>query len=1728
MRFLTNILAKAGLIVDGTTQLNTIANAAIDTDKFLVSDGGVIKYRTGAELASDLGSLTASTLKHQVKLGEAIAKGQAVYVSSADGTNMIVSKASNATEATSSKTLGLLETGGALNAQVNVITEGLLAGLDTSTATAGDPVWLGTNGNLIFGLVNKPSAPAHLVFIGIVTRVQQNNGEIFVKVQNGFELQELHNVAIASIANKDLLMYESATSLWKNKTLGTVIGGVSTQYVKGDGTLGSFPNIGGGGGMVYYLNGSISSGVAGYSQMSRTPVLGAGTDFSKTGNGLICQFLTDANDPSLLSVPSGAWRFGLYASMGTANNNSKFYVEIYKYDGTTFTLIGTSSGTPESVTNGTATEYYTTTVAMSTTALTVTDRIAVKIYATDNNTRTMTIHTENSHLCDIATTFPTGISAINGLITPSQYLSTTTTGTDFTISSSSNTHYFNLPVASATVTGKLSSTDWSTFNSKQNALGYTPVNQTRALTINGVSYDLTADRTWSVGTVTSVGVSVPTGLTVSNSPVISSGTIAIAFTAGYSIPTTASQSNWDTAYNNRITSLTTTGTSGAATLVSNTLNIPQYQAQGSYITSLTGEATASGPGSASVTLTNSAVIGKILTGLNVTGGTVLATDSILTAFGKLQNQVNGIAGGVTYQGVWDASANSPSLTSSVGTKGYYYVVSVAGSTNLNGITDWKLGDWVIFNGNTWEKVDNTDAVVSVNGFTGAVSLTTTNIAEGTNLYYTDTRARAAISLTTTGSSGAATYSGGVLNVPQYTLAGLGGVPSNRTLTINGTAYDLSADRTWTISVPVSSVSGSGAGISVSPTTGAVVVSNTGVTSIVAGTAISISGSTGAVTINNAGVTSVNGNTGAITGIITTSNYNSYSPTLTGGGASGTWGIRVTGFANAGTPRLYASDAAYNYDSANPYYMYMTYDGSRWFLQVNPATPSAVRVAYADAAGNADTVDGYHASTSTIGNYIVVRDGNGYIFGNYINMTDDGNPGGGTGITSFITKQGDNYYRSVSPTNAMTSIRGVASGSWGINITGSAGSASTASQVTINYNNDSNSTYQMLWGSGNSVYGTAGVYLNPSSDYVYANSFNAGDWFRSSGNSGWYNSTYGGGIYQTESTMVRTYDNRGFWIDGGTTNTVQDATLYVTATNNNDWGLVVNKYNGSATEYGLEVRVGNGATYGLSVTGSGSRNFYVTGSGAVYAPVFYDSQNTSYYLDPNSTTSIRTVGSWRADSSAWDGDFSGKIQYHSNHWYVQGADLFIYRNAGGSNVFTINQSGNTTVTGTLTVASPGNYWSSTIPGLTSAPIYANSVNVGASALYVPLTHMSAQYSAGYRTHISTGIYKAASGWTGAWYMAIGGNDSYPTEAFFLNYGGSITHTNGYINIPGSVRSPIFYDSDDTGYYVDPNSNSKLLNLGLGNVTPDLRLSVNGDSHMSGILYMGGTAGSYNSWGSRTYTTSGLWYNNSNGVEFNNYGYGSTWSFTINGGNAISSGSMRAPIFYDSNDTSYYLDPNSDSYLRSLYLGAHDSGTANFFFGEDSSGWYGMRWYWDSGYDFYWYGRNAGTDTLIMNYTTNNNGYVKWHRHFHMNGYNIDYVSQIYQETGGQGNYMYANNSGSYGSLRLTSTRNGWYGIYFDSGSTLMMNSNETGFYRQGYGWQWRWENGTAYVNKNSYGGGTAAVVLDSSNYTSYAPSTTGGGASGTWGINITGSASSSTTAAYLPTLYAGGVQSNPQV
>ena len=106
------------------------------------------------------------------------------------------------------------------------------------------------------------------------------------------------------------------------------------------------------------------------------------------------------------------------------------------------------------------------------------------------------------------------------------------------------------------------------------------------------------------------------------------------------------------------------------------------------------------------------------------GGT---SQYVLDTLASLQAQISGITSGLDYQGTWNASTNTPTLTSSVGTNGYYYIVATAGSTNLNGVTDWQVGDWAVFNGSVWQKIDQTNLVTSVAGRTGAIVLTTSDI-----------------------------------------------------------------------------------------------------------------------------------------------------------------------------------------------------------------------------------------------------------------------------------------------------------------------------------------------------------------------------------------------------------------------------------------------------------------------------------------------------------------------------------------------------------------------------------------------------------------------------------------------------------------------------------------------------------------------------------------------------------------------------------------------------------------------------------------------------------------------------------------------------------------------------------------------------------------------------------------------------------------------------------------
>jgi hypothetical protein len=245
--------------------------------------------------------------------------------------------------------------------------------------------------------------------------------------------------------------------------------GVVSQYVRGDGSLANFPSsTGGGASLSFYLNGSVAQGTFGgvaMKEMDRTPILGAGTDFTINANGYIQSFITDANVPNLLEIPAGNWNFETYFSASSNGGSPSFYIELYKWDGATLSLIASNSATPEGITNGTATDLYVSALAIPQTTLAATDRLAIRIYVTHSG-RTIKLHTENSHLCQVITTFSTGLTALNGLTAQVQNFATGTSGTDFGISSATSTHTFNLPTASAANRGALSSADWSAFNGK--------------------------------------------------------------------------------------------------------------------------------------------------------------------------------------------------------------------------------------------------------------------------------------------------------------------------------------------------------------------------------------------------------------------------------------------------------------------------------------------------------------------------------------------------------------------------------------------------------------------------------------------------------------------------------------------------------------------------------------------------------------------------------------------------------------------------------------------------------------------------------------------------------------------------------------------------------------------------------------------------------------------------------------------------------------------------------------------------------------------------------------------------------------------------------------------------------------------------------------------------------------------------------------------------------------
>ena len=167
--------------------------------------------------------------------GTTIYKGQPVYINGANGANPLIKLASNTGERTSSKTIGLLSQDLSVNQFGYIITEGLLEGFNTSAGAAGDPMWLGASGNIIYGTGNKPYGNNHLVFLGFVLRSNNNNGKVYVKPQNGFEIEELHKVYAINPSNKDTLLYNSGSGAWFARQINTGdVSGISNFVAKSE------------------------------------------------------------------------------------------------------------------------------------------------------------------------------------------------------------------------------------------------------------------------------------------------------------------------------------------------------------------------------------------------------------------------------------------------------------------------------------------------------------------------------------------------------------------------------------------------------------------------------------------------------------------------------------------------------------------------------------------------------------------------------------------------------------------------------------------------------------------------------------------------------------------------------------------------------------------------------------------------------------------------------------------------------------------------------------------------------------------------------------------------------------------------------------------------------------------------------------------------------------------------------------------------------------------------------------------------------------------------------------------------------------------------------------------------------------------------------------------------------------------------------------------------------
>jgi len=198
-----------------TLDTGATTTAAVGRLRWDSAQGTALLGEVGGNVESYIGQ-TLDALVHNAE-ATTLNKGEVVYLFGASGDKASVKRALNTSDATSAKTFGVVAESIAAGANGLVRCVGVLEGLNLGAFTAGDTLYLGASAGSV--TATKPVAPNHMVYVGLVERANAGNGRLYIRVQNGYELDELHDVAITSPAAGAVLTYDATAGLWKDATI---------------------------------------------------------------------------------------------------------------------------------------------------------------------------------------------------------------------------------------------------------------------------------------------------------------------------------------------------------------------------------------------------------------------------------------------------------------------------------------------------------------------------------------------------------------------------------------------------------------------------------------------------------------------------------------------------------------------------------------------------------------------------------------------------------------------------------------------------------------------------------------------------------------------------------------------------------------------------------------------------------------------------------------------------------------------------------------------------------------------------------------------------------------------------------------------------------------------------------------------------------------------------------------------------------------------------------------------------------------------------------------------------------------------------------------------------------------------------------------------------------------------------------------------------------------------